>query len=41
MWPNPHEIADLVLFTHLLKKSSMENFIFCAMSLSFNLSQGT
>ena len=26
MWPNPQEIADLVL---LLKKSLNENFIFC------------
>ena len=27
MWPNPQFPADLV---HLLKKSVMENFIFCA-----------
>ena len=26
MWPNPQETADLV---NLLKKSLMENFIFC------------
>ena len=38
MWPNPLFPADLVTFTeeilneklHLLKKSLMENFIFCA-----------
>ena len=29
MWPNPQETAD---FSHLLEKSTMENFIFCAMS---------
>ena len=28
MWPNPLETADLV--EHVLKKSLMENFIFCA-----------
>ena len=27
MWPNPQEAEDLI---HLLKKSLMENFIFCA-----------
>ena len=29
MWPNPQETADLV---NLLKKSLMENFIFCAVN---------
>ena len=29
MWPNPQETGDFL--THLLKKSLMENFIFCAL----------
>ena len=30
MWPNPQELR---IWSHLLKKSLMENFIFCAMYL--------
>ena len=30
MWPNPQKIVGI--WSHLLKKSLMENFIFCAVS---------
>ena len=30
MGRNPQETVNLVTFMHLLKKSSVENFIFCA-----------
>ena len=30
MWPNPQETAD---WSHLLKNSSMKNFIFCAVNV--------
>ena len=33
MWPNP----QLQIWSHLLKKSLMENFIFCAVYESFML----
>ena len=33
MWPNPQFSADLVTFTHLLKKFLMENFTFPAVPL--------
>ena len=34
MWPNPQETADSVqrIWSHLLRKSLMENFIFCAVT---------
>ena len=31
MWPNPQEIA---VWPHLLKKSLIENFIFCAVRMN-------
>ena len=34
MWPNPQFPADLITFT---VKSLMENFIFCAVKVSFSL----
>ena len=38
MWPNPEETTDLVrrklrILSHFLKKSLMENFIFCAVNV--------
>ena len=34
MWPNPQKTVDLVTFT---KKSLMEKFIFCAVTLIYLL----
>ena len=34
MWANPQFPADFVTFSHLLKKSSRKNFIFCVVKIN-------
>ena len=35
MWPNP----QLLIWSHLLKKSLMENFIFCAVGIDCGIAR--